>query len=146
MTSMLFLKVWSSIKGYHINEIDPIQRYCDIHKWHVKIHTGEVLGDVSEKDIRRVQIRETIRSHFEKEKELYNRGIKTLSLFFIDKVENYRKYDADGNEVNSEYGQMFEEEYTAILNEYLTLFNTPYEQYLRSIDVHDYPCRIFQHR
>ena len=122
-------------RGYHINDIDPIRGILTFTNG-VEIHTGEVLGDVSEKDIRRVQIRETIRSHFEKEKELYNRGIKTLSLFFIDKVENYRKYDKDGNEINSEYGQMFEEEYTAILNEYLTLFNTPYEQYLRSIDVH----------
>lgn len=122
-------------RGYHINDIDPIRGILTFTNG-VEIHTGEVLGDVSEKDIRRVQIRETIRSHFEKEKELYNRGIKTLSLFFIDKVENYRKYDEDGNEINSEYGQMFEEEYTAILNEYLTLFNTPYEQYLRSIDVH----------
>lgn len=123
-------------EGYHINEIDPIRGILTFTNG-VEIHTGEVLGDVSERDIRRVQIRETIRSHFEKEKELYGRGIKTLSLFFIDKVENYRKYDADGNEVNSEYGQMFEEEYTSILNEYLTLFNTPYEQYLRSIDVHE---------
>lgn len=123
-------------KGYHINDIDPVRGIVTFTN-NLEIHTGEVLGDVSEKDIRRVQIRETIRSHFEKEKELYNRGIKTLSLFFIDKVENYRKYDADGNEVNSEYGQMFEEEYTSVLNEYLTLFNTPYEQYLRSIDVHD---------
>ena len=122
-------------QGYHINEIDPIRGAVTFTNG-VEIHTGEVLGDVSEKDIRRVQIRETIRSHFEKEKELYNRGIKTLSLFFIDKVENYRKYDADGNEVNSEYGRIFEEEYTAILNEYLTLFDTPYEKYLRSIDVH----------
>lgn len=123
-------------KGYHINDIDPVRGIVTFTN-NLEIHTGEVLGDVSEKDIRRVQIRETIRSHFEKEKELYNHGIKTLSLFFIDKVENYRKYDADGNEVNSEYGQMFEEEYTSVLNEYLTLFNTPYEQYLRSIDVHD---------
>ena len=122
-------------QGYHINDIDPIKGVLTFTNG-VEIYTGEVQGDVNEKDIRRVQIRETIRSHFEKEKELYNRGIKTLSLFFIDKVENYRKYDADGNELNSEYGQMFEEEYDSILNEYLTLFNTSYEQYLRSIDVH----------
>lgn len=122
-------------QGYHINDIDPIRGVLTFTNG-VEIHTGEVLGDISEKDIRRVQIRETIRSHFEKEKELYNRGIKVLSLFFIDKVENYRKYDKDGSEVNSEYGEMFEEEYLAVLNEYLTLFNTPYEQYLRSIDVH----------
>lgn len=122
-------------KDYLINEIDPIKGLVTFMNG-VAIHIGEVLGDVSEKDIRRVQIRETIRSHFEKEKELFEKGIKCLSLFFIDKVENYRKYDEDGNEVNSEYGQMFEEEYTSILNEYLTLFNTPYEQYLRSIDIH----------
>lgn len=64
------------------------------------------------------------------------KGIKTLSLFFIDEVAKYRKYDEDGNEINSEYGDIFEQEYTDILNEYLTVFNTPYEQYLRSIDVH----------
>jgi type III restriction enzyme len=122
-------------QGYHINDIDPIKNLVTFTNG-VELHIGEVVGDVSEKDIRRVQIRETIRSHFEKEKELFNRGIKTLSLFFIDKVENYRKYDEEGNEINSEYGQMFEEEYTSILNEYLTLFDTPYEQYLRSIDVH----------
>ena len=122
-------------RGYLINDVDPIKGVVTFTNG-IEIHIGEVLGDVSEKDIRRVQIRETIRSHFEKEKELYNRGIKTLSLFFIDKVENYRKYDEDGNEVNSEYGQMFEEEYTSIQNEYLTLFDTPYEQYLRNIDVH----------
>lgn len=121
-------------QGYHINDIDPINGLVTFTNG-VEIHTGEVQGDASEKDIRRVQIRETIRSHFEKEKDLYNRGIKTLSLFFIDKVEHYRKYDEEGNEVNSEYGQMFEEEYNSILNEYLTLFDTPYEKYLKSIDV-----------
>ena len=122
-------------RGYRVNDVDPIRGIVTFTNG-VEIHTGEVRGDVSEKDIRRVQIRETVRSHFEKEKELFARGIKTLSLFFIDKVENYRKYDEDGNEVNSEYGQIFEEEYTAVLNEYLTLFDTPYEQYLKSIDVH----------
>ena len=78
------------------------------------------IGDVSEADLRRVQIRETIRSHFEKEKELYSKGIKILSLFFIDEVAKYRKYDEDGNEINSEYGDIFEQEYTDILNEYST--------------------------
>ncbi|MBR3356227.1 MAG: DEAD/DEAH box helicase family protein [Solobacterium sp.] len=123
-------------RGYHINEIDPIGKTVSFTNGEV-IHVGEVTGDVSEKDLRRVQIRETIRSHFEKEKELYDKGIKTLSLFFIDEVAKYRKYDEDGNEINSEYGEIFEQEYTDILNEYLTLFNTPYEQYLRGIEVHD---------
>ena len=122
-------------RGYHVNEIDPIRRMVSFTNGEI-IHVGEVVGDVSEKDMRRVQIRETIRSHFEKEKELYNKGIKCLSLFFIDEVAKYRKYDENGNEINSEYGEIFEQEYTSILNEYLTLFNTPYEQYLRDIDVH----------
>ena len=122
-------------QGYHVNDIDPIRGVVSFTNG-VTISTGDVQGDVSEKDIRRVQIRETIRSHFEKEKELFNKNIKTLSLFFIDKVENYRKYDESGEETNSEYGEIFEQEYNDILNEYLTLFNTPYEQYLRNIDVH----------
>ena len=122
-------------RGYHISEIDPIRGTVTFTNGEV-IHAGEVRGDISEADLRRVQIRETIRSHFEKEKALFARGIKVLSLFFIDEVAKYRRYDEDGNEVNSEYGEIFEQEYIDILNEYLTLFNTPYEQYLRSIDVH----------
>ncbi len=122
-------------RGYRISAIDPIEGTVSFTNGET-IHAGEVVGDVSESDLRRVQIRETIRSHFEKEKELYNRGIKTLSLFFIDEVAKYRKYDQDGNEINSVYGEIFEQEYTDILNEQLTLFNTPYEQYLRGIDTH----------
>lgn len=122
-------------KGFRVSEVDPIGRTMSFTNGEI-IHVGEVTGDVSETDLRRVQIRETIRSHFEKEKNLFSRGIKTLSLFFIDEVAKYRRYDEDGNEINSEYGEVFEQEYTDILNEYLTLFNTPYEQYLRSIEVH----------
>lgn len=67
------------------------------------IHRGDVVGDISEKDMRRVQIRETIKAHLEKEEELFNRGIKTLSLFFIDEVAKYRQYDEDGEEILGEY-------------------------------------------
>ena len=123
-------------RGYRINEVDPVRKTVSFTNGEV-LHVGEVVGDVSEKDLRRVQIRETIRSHFEKEKELFGRGIKTLSLFFIDEVAKYRKYDEDGNEINSEYGEIFEQEYIAVLNEYLTLFDTPYERYLRGIEVHE---------
>lgn len=121
-------------RGFRISEVDPIRGTVSFTNGEI-IRVGEVTGDVSKADLRRVQIRETIRSHFEKEKELFARGIKTLSLFFIDEVAKYRKYDADGNEINSEYGEIFEQEYTDILNEYLTLFNTPYEQYLQEIDI-----------
>ena len=124
-------------RGYRVREdIDPIRKTVSFVNGEV-LHVGEVVGDVSERDLRRVQIRETIRSHFEKEKELFGRGIKTLSLFFIDEVARYRKYDEDGNESNSEYGEIFEQEYIAVLNEYLTLFDTPYERYLRGIEVHE---------
>lgn len=123
--------------GYRISEIDPIRGAVTFTNGEV-IHTGEVIGDVSETDLRRVQIRETIRSHFEKEKQLFEKGIKCLSLFFIDEVAKYRKYDEDGNEINSEYGEIFEQEYVDILNEYLTLFenNTPYGKYLQGIEAH----------
>ena len=120
-------------RGYRISDINPFNNTVTFTNGEI-IHTGEVVGDISETDLRRVQIRETIRSHFEKEKELFSRGIKTLSLFFIDEVAKYRQYDEDGNEINSMYGEIFEQEYTDILNEYLTLYNTPYEQYLRSIE------------
>lgn len=122
-------------RGFRINEIDPIRGTVSFTNGEM-IHAGEAVGDVSEADLRRVQIRETIRSHFEKEKELFLKGIKVLSLFFIDEVAKYRKYDESGNEMNSEYGDVFEQEYVDILNEYLTLFNTPYEQYLRKIEAH----------
>ncbi len=120
-------------RGYRISEVDPIRNTVTFTNGET-IHTGEVVGDISETDFRRVQIRETIRSHFEKEKELYSRGIKTLSLFFIDEVAKYRQYDDNGNEINSLYGEIFEQEYTDILNEYITLYNTPYEQYLSNIE------------
>lgn len=64
-------------------------------------------------------------------------GIKTLSLFFIDEVAKYRQYDEDGNEVLGEYRRIFEEEYLNILNEHLTMFDTPYQKYLRSIETAD---------
>lgn len=120
-------------RGYRVSEVDPVNRRLSFTNGE-EIRVGEVQGDMSEETLRRVQIRETIRSHFEKEKELFGKGIKCLSLFFIDEVAKYRKYDEDGSEINSEYGQIFEAEYTAILNEYLTLFSTPYEEYLRGIE------------
>lgn len=118
-------------KGYTISEIDPLRGTVTFTNGEV-IKAGDVVGDVSEKDKRRIQIRETILSHFEKEEKLFNMGIKCLSLFFIDEVEKYRKYDENGDEVLGEYGIMFEEEYLNVLNEYTTLLDTPYQKYLKS--------------
>lgn len=120
-------------KGYHISDIDPISGRVIFTNGEA-LSRGEIVGDVSEKDMRRIQIRETIISHFEKEKQLFQLGIKTLSLFFIDAVSKYRVYDEKGEEVNSEYSDMFEQEYTNILNDYITLEDTPYIRYLKSIE------------
>ena len=84
----------------------------------IELRRGEVWGDSAERDIRRVQIRETIKSHLEKEEALFTRGIKCLSLFFIDEVSKYRVYDEDGEEGLGEYGRIFEEEYARAVDEY----------------------------
>lgn len=118
-------------RGYTISEIDPLRGTVSFTNGEV-IRTGDVAGDVSEKDIRRIQIRETILSHFEKEEKLHSLGIKCLSLFFIDEVAKYRQYDENGGEILGEYGQMFEREYISVLNDYITIFDTPYQQYLKS--------------
>ena len=118
-------------KGYTISEIDPIQDTVTFTNG-VVLKAGEIVGDISERDMRRIQIRETILSHFEKEEKLFNMGIKCLSLFFIDEVSKYRRYDENGDEKLGEYGQMFEQEYISVLNDYVTLLDTPYQRYLKS--------------
>jgi type III restriction enzyme len=102
-----------------------------------KIHVGEALGHVDEKIMRTIQIRETIRAHIQKERQLYNQGIKVLSLFFIDEVAKYRQYDEDNNSVDGEYVQIFKEQYQQVLNEVLdlNLENDPYFDYLKAIEV-----------
>lgn len=82
------------------------------------LHEEEVHGEISETELRRLQIRETIRSHIEKERELYPRGIKVLSLFFLDEVAHYRVYNGAGEAENGEYAKMFEEEYNDIVDHY----------------------------
>ena len=102
-----------------------------------KIYVGQYLGAYDETIMRTIQIRETIRSHFEKERQLFKQGIKTLSLFFIDEVAKYRQYDENNKAFDGEYAQIFREQYTALLNEMIALNveNAPYIEYLKSIDV-----------
>lgn len=101
----------------------------------IKIYAGDVIGNVSEEQLRRIQIRETILSHIERERQLFYKGIKVLSLFFIDEVANYREYDAAGQAVNGKYADIFEEEYNDILsNMQLSLGEDDYMKYLKSID------------
>lgn len=105
----------------------------------IKIYAGDVIGKVSEEQLRRIQIRETILSHIERERQLFSKGIKVLSLFFIDEVDHYRQYDAAGQKQNGLFAQMFEEEYADIVsNLQMTLFDDPeYLNYLNAIKPED---------
>jgi type III restriction enzyme len=96
------------------------------------LSAGTVSGDVNEISLRRIQIRETIRAHFDNERRLFAEGIKVLSLFFIDEVAKYRQYDDEG-EQPGEYARIFEEEYALQLNEELELEDTPYQRFLKDI-------------
>lgn len=82
-----------------------------------KLYAGDVIGSVSEDQLRRIQIRETILSHIERERQLFAKGIKVLSLFFIDEVAKYKQYDDQGQAMGGTYAQMFEEEYNAIVDD-----------------------------
>lgn len=92
---------------------------------------GQVIGAQNELHLQRVQIRETIKAHFEKERELFKKGIKCLSLFFIDEVAKYRSYDDDGNEVKGVFQKIFEEEYGRLVNDEFHIFDEDYNRYLR---------------
>ncbi len=120
-------------KDFTISDIDAFRNTVTFLNG-VKIAKGEVYGDSSEEAMQRVQIRETIASHFEKERDLFKRGIKTLSLFFIDEVAHYKSYDSEGNEVHGPFWKIFEEEYERILNENISLFEDDYQEYLRKFN------------
>lgn len=100
----------------------------------IKLYAGDVIGKVSEDQLRRIQIRETILSHIQRERELFYKGIKVLSLFFIDEVAKYKQYDASGQPMNGSYADMFEEEYNDIVdNLQIGLGEDDYIQYLSVI-------------
>ena len=104
----------------------------------VKIYAGDVIGKVSEEQLRRIQIRETILSHIERERQLFHKGIKVLSLFFIDEVAKYKQYDEAGKPYNGIYADMFEEEYADVVgNLQLEFGDEDYVKYLDSISAHD---------
>ena len=101
----------------------------------IKMYAGDVIGKVDEDQLRRIQIRETIISHLQRERQLFHKGIKVLSLFFIDEVSNYRKYDAAGQQENGKYAVMFEEEYEDIINHFqIGVGEDDYINYLNNID------------
>ena len=100
----------------------------------IRIFAGDVIGAVDEDQLRRIQIRETILSHIQRERQLFYKGIKVLSLFFIDEVANYREYDAAGQPVNGKYAAIFEEEYEDVIGAMqLAIGDDEYLRYLQSI-------------
>ena len=100
----------------------------------IKIYAGDVIGKVSEDQLRRIQIRETILSHIQRERELFYKGIKVLSLFFIDEVAKYRVYDEVGQAADGIYAQMFVEEYNDIIgNLQIGIGEDDYMKYLQAI-------------
>jgi len=157
-------------KGDNLFELSKLDQYKGFVVADINAHTdtlsftngveltgGEAFGDVNESTLRRIQIREAIKAHFEKEQTLFHQGIKVLSLFFIDTVAKYRCYDCkdaggrapkvgalgdagavadnENGESSGEYAQMFEEEYSRYLDEVLTADDNPYNDYLRGIEV-----------
>lgn len=100
----------------------------------IKLYAGDVIGKVSEDQLRRIQIRETILSHIQRERELFYKGIKVLSLFFIDEVAKYKQYDSIGQPINGIYAEMFEEEYKDVIsNLQIGMGEDDYMKYLSAI-------------
>ena len=121
-------------RRFTISQIDAVNDRIEFANG-IVLQAGEANGDVSERDIRRIQIRETIKAHLDKEKQLFAQGIKVLSLFFIDEVVKYRDYDQVDS--NGEYARVFEEEYELLKVEYLSelaIDNEAYREHLAGID------------
>lgn len=97
----------------------------------LQLTVGDATGDVTEAALRRIQIREAIKAHFDKEQALFQQGVKVLTLYFIDEVAKYRDYSQADEK--GEYARIFEEEYNLYLNEMLDLDETPYVKYLKGI-------------
>jgi len=118
--------------GYVVSDINAITDTLSFTNG-VELSVGDATGDVTEAALRRIQIREAIKAHFDKEQALFQQGVKVLTLFFIDEVVKYRDYSQPDEK--GEYARIFEEEYQLYLNEVLDLDETPYIKYLKGISV-----------
>ena len=118
--------------GYTVSRIDARDDHIEFLNGK-KLFLGDIMGSIDEEQIRRIQIHETIVSHIERERQLFHKGIKVLSLFFIDEVAKYKQYDDAGQPMNGIYADMFEEEYKAVIENYqLELGET--DDYIRYLD------------
>ncbi len=119
--------------GYVVKDIDGRDNSIEFVNG-IKIYAGDIIGRVTEEQLRRIQIRETILSHIERERQLFHRGIKVLSLFFIDEVSHYKEYDLAGEMQKGIYARMFEEEYQDIIEDMqVEGGDIEYMKYLNSI-------------
>ena len=125
-------------KGLFITEIDANRDVVELSNGDI-VAVGQLADrDVTEESKRRIQIREVIRAHLDKERELFAQGIKVLSLFFIDEVAKYRDYTRE--DTLGDYARVFEEEYQALVAEELSQFDfdaeaAAYRKYLEGIAV-----------
>lgn len=122
-------------RGYMLTEIDPLHGKA-IFGNGITLNVKDIQGNITADHKARIQIRETIKAHFRKESALFKRGIKCLSLFFVDEVANYRQYDEDGNQQLGRYGEIFEQEYMDELINNQNMFDPDYMAYLGSISAH----------
>ena len=100
-------------QGYKVSAIDctPSNEYIQLSQGNV-LRLGEEMGGMGD-DIMRAQVNQTIEQHLKKERSLKGQGVKILSLFFIDKVANYRAYKKDDSTTHElgKIGKWFEEEF-----------------------------------
>ncbi|MDQ6967521.1 MAG: DEAD/DEAH box helicase family protein, partial [Mariprofundaceae bacterium] len=120
-------------KGFVVSDIDARTDTISFANGK-ELQAGEATGNVNEATLRRIQIREAIKAHLEKEQVLFEQSIKVLTLFFIDEVAKYRSYSDEGEQAG-EYAQIFEEEYQEAIKELGTLLQPEYMKYLQGMDV-----------
>ncbi len=125
-------------EGYIVNDIwcEEGNEYIDFTSQEDVIHLGQAVGEVDDTQYKRLQIQKTIEEHLNKELVLRPQGIKVLSLFFVDKVDNYRGYDEDGNPVKGKYALIFEEEYARLIEK------PKYNQLFEGVDKESLPEQV----
>ena len=128
-------------EGYIIKDIYGVEgnEYIDFTSNEEFIKLGQSIGSVDDRQVKTAMISKTIEEHLDKEIVLNGQGIKVLSLFFIDAVANYRKYDEDGNQINGDYATIFEEEYAKLIRKpkYQNLFNELHDNELDASLLHN---------
>ncbi len=115
-------------KDFVVKEINGLKNRVSFTNG-VELYVGQSVGEVDEMHVRRIQIRETIRAHIDKERQMFTKGIKVLSLFFIDEVAKYRVYDKNDNQDRGDYARIFEEEYALAVGQQ-SLLDKEYQDYL----------------